>query len=101
QEWTADYSGNAWSPPGKTFNNVNSYLLKVDNEASLRLKGGILNPANELITLKKGWNWVGYTPQVSMPVKDALASATLNSGDIIKGQAGFAIYDAYMGWIGS
>ncbi|RIJ34060.1 LamG-like jellyroll fold domain-containing protein [Pontibacter oryzae] len=101
QQWTADYSGNSWSPPGKKFNNIESYLLKVETDAAMRVKGGLLNTANERIILKKGWNWVGYTPQASMPVKDALASATLNSGDMIKGQTGFAIYDDYMGWIGS
>jgi len=101
QQWTADYSMGSWAPPGKQVNNTASYLLKVSKDANLRIKGGMLNPLNEQITLKKGWNWVGYTPQVSMPVKDALAGVKLQSGDIIKSQTGFSIYDEYMGWIGS
>ncbi|WP_207424267.1 LamG-like jellyroll fold domain-containing protein [Desertivirga brevis] len=101
QQWTADHSMGSWAPPGKQVNNTASYLLRVSADANLRIKGGMLNPANEQITLKKGWNWVGYTPQVSMPVKDALAGVKLQSGDIIKSQTGFSIYDEYMGWIGS
>lgn len=101
ENWFAEYSAGMWSPPGKTLSNATSYLLRADAAAQLTMKGGLLNTANEPITLKEGWNWVGYTPQASMPVKDALASAILNPGDIIKGQTGFAIYDTYMGWVGS
>ncbi|PSR56573.1 hypothetical protein AHMF7605_25285 [Adhaeribacter arboris] len=101
QDWVADYSAGVWSPPGKQVSNVAGYLLKVGAATKLKVKGSMLNPANEIITLKKGWNWIGYTPQVSMPVPDALAGVTLANGDIIKSQTDFAIYDQNKGWVGS
>ncbi|RDC61482.1 LamG-like jellyroll fold domain-containing protein [Adhaeribacter pallidiroseus] len=101
QDWVADYSAGVWSPPGKQVTNVAGYLLKVAAAKQLKVKGAMLNPANEIITLKKGWNWIGYTPQVNMPVPDALAGVNLADGDIIKSQTDFAVYDQNKGWVGS
>lgn len=45
------------------------------------------------LNIKKGWNWLGYTPQVALPVDVALSSMTPSEGDLVKAYSGgFATY---------
>lgn len=50
-------------------------------------------------TLKKGWNWLPYTPAVTMFIGEALAGANPRIGDQVKSQTAFAYYGPY-GWEG-
>jgi hypothetical protein len=50
-------------------------------------------------TLKKGWNWLPYTPTVTMFIGEALAGANPRIGDQVKSQTAFAYYGPY-GWEG-
>ena len=50
-------------------------------------------------TLKKGWNWLPYTPATTMSIGEALASANPKKGDQVKSQTAFAYYSNY-GWEG-
>ena len=53
--------------PGK------AYWVHATNPVTLTLTGSLM-PVNTPIELHTGWNWVGYLPQASMPVTQALAS---------------------------
>ena len=44
------------------------------------------------VSLAKGWNWIGYTPSVSLPVSTALSGFTPTDGDVIKGRRSFAVW---------
>lgn len=81
--------------------NETMYQLKLAQEDSLVYSGIPLNPSETPITIRLGWNWIGYIPNFTMPVKEALANLRPNADDLIKGQRGFAIYDEGLGWIGS
>ena len=52
------------------------------------------------VTLKNGWNWIGYLPAVAMTPDVALAGANPQEGDEVKSQQGFAFYGPY-GWEGN
>ena len=52
------------------------------------------------VTLKKGWNWIAYTPLTTMTIGEALAAANPQKGDIMKSQTSVAIYGLY-GWEGN
>lgn len=48
----------------------------------------------------KGWNWLGYTEPSSLMLTDALASLNPQTGDYIKSQYEFAVYQDYE-WVGT
>lgn len=85
-----------------------TYLIHLQQSNPLLLSGTASDPAAP-ITLVEGWNWVGYLPDETLAINDALASITddadansLVAGDIIKSQYAFAEYvDESTGWIGS
>jgi hypothetical protein len=83
------------------FLNESMYQLKLSNPDTLVYSGIPLNPSETPITIQTGWNWIGYIPNFSMPVKEAMANLQPIVNDLLKGQRGFAIFDTGLGWIGS
>ncbi|MFT5143373.1 MAG: hypothetical protein ACI84D_001998 [Thalassolituus oleivorans] len=53
--------------------------------------------------LSPGWSWIGYLPNQSMPVADALSSLSdrLIDGDAVVSQHGFAQFVKGVGWVGT
>ncbi|MBR1934394.1 MAG: hypothetical protein IJ841_12025 [Prevotella sp.] len=108
REAFSDYNGAEWN--GTLVPTVNAmYKLKVSRlpnsqfstlNSQLSVSGR--QPAqNEMpVTLKKGWNWIAYTPLTTMTVGEALAAANPQKGDIVKSQTGIAIYGT-SNWEGS
>ncbi|MBO4851671.1 MAG: lamin tail domain-containing protein [Prevotella sp.] len=45
------------------------------------------------ITLRPGWNWIGYPVDGAQPVTAALADYPADEGDQLMGQDGFAVYE--------
>ena len=80
--------------------NTQMYAVKLFNDCNLRLVGKRVNPATTPITLKKGWNWIGYYGRQVTSVADAMAGMQPEDGDIVKGQTGVAYFDDYE-WAGS
>lgn len=83
------------------FNVAEMYMVKTSVKDTVLLVGSKVNPLTTNITINQGWNWIGYVPQTNMLLADALSNYNASSGDVIKSQYQFAIYDANMGWIGS
>jgi hypothetical protein len=54
-----------------------------------------------LISIVPGWNWIGFVPKFNINLDEAFASFNATTGDIIKSQYAFSIYDQDLGWIGS
>ena len=63
------------------------------------IKGQQIKLAETPDTLKKGWNWLPYTPATTMSIGEALAGANPKFGDQVKSQTAFAYYGPY-GWEG-
>ena len=76
------------------------YMLYMEQPADFSVKGEQVNTATTPVTLNKGWTWLGYTPIYAASPLYALAPAAPVTGDIVKGQNGFAMYQDYE-WIGS
>ncbi len=83
------------------FNNTSMYMVKLQNNDTLKYWGAKLLPANIQIPIKTGWNWISYTPNVNISVRDAFANYQPASGDVVKSQFEFSMYDENLGWIGS
>lgn len=69
-------------------------------DADSTLRGFMLDPSLVTIPINRGWNLIGYVPQLTLSVGMALANLDPQDGDIIKTQNGFAMWYNNQ-WIGS
>jgi hypothetical protein len=55
------------------------------------------------ISIRNGWNYIGYTPIVNLPINEALSDfySKASDGDIIKSQEEFATFSKTAGWQGN
>ena len=77
------------------------YMMKLAQSQDLVYSGEPVVTGDVPISLVTGWNWIGYTPQVNIPVKEAFGYHIPVAEDLVKSQHAFAVYDDLMGWIGS
>jgi hypothetical protein len=81
--------------------NEEMYKIFVNEPGTFRYKGKYLNPAETPVTVVSGWNWIGYVPKNNMGINEALAGLESTSGDLVKSQHRFAVYDDNLGWVGN
>jgi len=95
-------SGWSGSTPALTeISETRSYLINTNSAHTLILEGRPADPSSTQMTVSPRWNWIGYIPQFSLPVNNALAGLNARVGDIIKGQNGYAMYAGVNQWIGT
>jgi len=84
-----------------------SYAIKVKNDISFPIGGNIIRSIDKrTITLKQGWNGIGYTPMMNLSIETALSDYYDNAqpGDVIKSHDEFAYFTVSGGvgrWRGS
>jgi len=101
-QYTSGYGWNGNLISSGHFKNDQMYLMKMSQPDTIRFVGKVVNPAVTPITVRSGWNWIGFIPQTNFTINEALASYLgTQNGDVIKGQSSFAMYQTGMGWIGS
>ena len=77
------------------------YMVRVDTDKVLPVSGNAVDPTTVNITVAANrWNYIGYLPQNTLPVKTALAGYNAQNGDIVKSQNAFAMYFGNE-WVGS
>ncbi len=86
---------------GNGLNAGELYKLRLSGNGTLQYQGTIIDPATAPISIVSGWNWIGFLPQENIAINEALAGFNATSGDLIKSQSAFAIYDSNIGWLGS
>ena len=69
-------------------------------QENLEFTGTPVDVTEALISLSTGWNWIGYTPQVSLAINTALSNIGPDNATYIKSQSGFADYYSGYGWYG-
>ena len=72
-----------------------SYRVRVSSPVTVEVTGTILKTEGDrTIKVKQGWNSIGYTPLVNLPVSTALADYLdeLEDGDVVKCRTEFAMY---------
>ena len=80
------------------------YFLKSQTVQTLSIEGEMLTEkADRTIDIHPGWNYIGYTPIVNVPLEEALADfySKASEGDIIKSQDEFAYFHKATGWKGN
>ena len=85
------------------------YMIKTTEAVEIMVDGKIVDPATTPITLRPGWNWIGYPVAEDLPINVALAVLDAEDGDVIKWRTGQAQYKddinpntgEIYGWTGS
>ena len=83
------------APTAFVINTSNSYRIKSGRTVKVELTGSYLKePEDRYIVVKHGWNSIGYTPMVNLPVKTALADYLdeAEDGDVVKSKTQFAMF---------
>ena len=82
-------------------NTTEMYKVYLTQAGTLKYLGSPVDAQNTVISLDSGWNYMGFTPQTSMTIEEALVGINPKSNVVIKSQKEFALYDDVLGWIGS
>lgn len=96
------FDGAGWLGTLNNLDNTSMYIYRANQPDTLQMLGNVLNPATTPISVVNGWNWIGYIPNYSLPINEALSSLPAQTGDLIKSQISFAQYiNPTFGWIGN
>ena len=76
------------------------YKLKMSQSVNHTLSGYTSKPETSVISLHKGWNWIGYVPAIDQSVSDALTLLNASENAIIKSEDDFATF-ANGAWTGT
>jgi hypothetical protein len=96
----AVYNGSEWVGSLKTFNPLKMYKIKISTAQECTIQGQAINLQSQAIGLKTGYNWIGYSPQFSMNINNALNTLSPQKDDRVISQTQFAVYDGNV-WVGS
>lgn len=77
-----------------------SYLLQTNESLENVWEGIAYKPETTSVSLKKGWNWIGYVPVSENTLAKSLSTLTPIEGDVIKGYDSFATYSGGK-WVGT
>jgi len=95
-------NGGGWLGSLDTLRNPTMYIYRADQADTLKMKGNVIDPATTPIPMVAGWNWIGYLPNYSLPINEALGSLPAQIGDLAKSQVAFAQYiNPTFGWVGN
>ncbi|MBO7581608.1 MAG: hypothetical protein J6T38_08865, partial [Bacteroidaceae bacterium] len=96
---TLNYENKHWLASGETKNVVispkNAYAVKVQKDCTFPIGGAVIKQKDaRTITLKQGWNAIGYTPMTNLTVETALSDYydQAEEGDVIKSHTEFAYF---------
>lgn len=99
-----NFAGGVWSGNLDSIRNEQMYMVQTSELQNTQIDGCVANPSEHPITIKKGWNHIGYISEYTSDVNTALAglNVTPQDGDIIKSyREGFSVYFESFGmWFG-
>ena len=82
--------------------NEQMYRLKINTSTTLEMTGYVADPSQHPITLKAGWNHIGYISKSEMSLDDAFSGLVPHDNDMVKTQSAYAkYYGVGYGWYGS
>ena len=76
------------------------YKINMDNDAVLSLVGSPVDPDKDSVSVKTGWNWIGFNSTSNMSLGTAFADLDPVDGDMVKSQTAFAMYEDFE-WVGT
>ncbi|NOZ08123.1 MAG: T9SS type A sorting domain-containing protein, partial [FCB group bacterium] len=102
QNTYSQYAGSyGWLGTLTSLTNQSMYMLHLTTIDTLVVTGYPVDLETESIPISNGWTWIGYMPQMSYNVNDALMSLTSFTGDLIKSSETFSMFLEGVGWLGN
>ena len=89
-----------WSASDLAFVNEKMYMTSLQNATEVTLTAAAADPAEHPITIRPGWNWIGFVSADAMTITEALSSLAPTNGDLLKDMASASSYSA-SGWAGN
>ena len=82
---------------------TNGYMVYLSHPNLMETYGAPADPFKYPVQINSGWNLIGYLPQLTLPLDEALSSFSggFASDDFVKSQTEFAFYVEGTGWLGS
>ena len=90
-----------WEGNLSSYNTMEAYKVKLAKADTFYYSGTFMDPSTEPISIINGWNWISVKSEFIIDVPSAMASLDPQTGDLIKGQRSFAIYEDGFGWGGN
>ena len=87
--------GSFWQYRNFVISPQEAYAIKVKKDCRLPIGGNIISDEEaRKISLKQGWNAIGYTPVINLPVETAMSDYFdhAETGDVIKSHTEFAYF---------
>ena len=93
-------NGDEFSGALKTVKIGSMYKVQMNTATDYQVAGDAIDASKESVTIKSGWNWIGFNSTAIMSLNEAFADLNPVDGDMVKGQSGFAYYEGYE-WVGT
>ncbi len=90
-----------WDGSLTAYNTMEAYKVKVTDRDTFRYSGTFIDPSTEPIAIIPGWNWISVKSEFIIDIPSAMSALDPKTGDLIKGQRSFAIYEDGFGWGGN
>ena len=94
QTQTTSYNpaNDRWSGGLQSISPSMMYIVDISEGTTITLSGVAVNPADCIITLNNGTNWIGYPVSQSMSLDEAFAGASPVNGDMVSSYNGSSMY---------
>jgi hypothetical protein len=79
-----------WIGTLDTLGVTKSYRLRTALPGEIRYESARVLPSAHPVTVRSGWNWIGYTPDDPRSPASALAALASAPGDVLRSQTAFA-----------
>lgn len=98
-----NYENGIWDGNLTQLANEQMYMIKTSDSVDINHVACYTNGHEHQITIREGWNHIGYVSRYANSLENALQTLTPADGDIIKSyDQGFSIYYSLLeGWYGS
>lgn len=93
-----------WYGTLTSINNEQMYKVRTNANCNAIISGSFALPESHPITIKNGWNWIGFPCNQNVSVDVAMSGFTPEANDVIKGRNGFTTYysdENYSIWYGT
>ena len=78
----------SWSDSDLEFVNESMYMVNLSKAVTVTLTAPRATASTHPVTLKSGWNWIGFPSDTPLPIEEALSGLTPHNGDMIKNMSG-------------
>jgi len=99
------YNGSTyWYGPLNSITNEQMYKIRVNAACNATIVGETTVPTSHPISIKNGWNWIGFPNIQNVSVDVAMSNFTPESNDVIKGRNSYTTYYSdgnYNMWYGT